>query len=69
MSLTKAELQQFHEEGHVVKSTVFSRADLQPIKDALSEIIDMEAKCLQSEGRLEETFADAPFGTRLARIR
>ncbi|MCZ6675969.1 MAG: phytanoyl-CoA dioxygenase family protein, partial [Candidatus Poribacteria bacterium] len=33
------------------------------------EIIDMEAKRLQSEGKLANTFAESPFGTRLARIR
>ena len=68
MRLTHAELQQFHQEGYVTKPTVFSAADLQPIKDALTEIVDTEVKHLQSKGRLEDTFSNEPFGIRLARI-
>ena len=60
MSLTDAELQQFHEEGYVVKPAVFSSADLQPIQDALGEIVDAEAKRLQSEEKLEDTYSNAP---------
>ena len=69
MSLTSAELQQFNEEGYVVKPAVFSTDALQPIQDALSKIVDTEAKRLQSEGALEEIFPDEPFGNRLGRIR
>ena len=50
MSLTNTELQQFNEEGYVVKPAVFSSEALQPIQDALGEIVDTEAKRLQSEG-------------------
>ena len=68
MSLTSKELQQFNEEGYVVKPAVFSTGDLQPIQDALSEIVDTEAKRLQSEGVLEDIFPDEPFGNRLGHI-
>ena len=68
MSLTNAELQQFNEEGYVVKPTVFSTEALKPIRDALSEIVDTEAKRLQSEGILENIYADEPFGNRLGCI-
>ncbi len=69
MSLTDVELRQFHDKGYVVKPAVFSAVDLQPIKDGLSDIVDTEAKRLQSEGKLEDIYSDVPFGTRLARIR
>ena len=58
MSLANTELQQFNEEGYVVKLGVFSREALQPIQDALSEIVDTEAKRLQSEGVLDDIYAD-----------
>ena len=69
MSLTIAELQQFDKEGYVVKSGVFSTEALQPIQNALSKIVDAEARRLQSEGVLEEIYSDEPFGNRLGRIR
>ena len=69
MSLTNAERQQFNEEGYVVKSGVFSAEALQPIQDALGEIVDIEARRLQSEGALEDIYPDEPFGNRLGRIR
>ena len=69
MSLTNTELQQFNEEGYVVKPAVFSMEALQPIQDALGEIVDTEAKRLQSEGVLEDIYSDEPFGNRLGLIR
>ena len=68
MSLTSTELQQFNEEGYVIKPGVFSTEALKPIQDALSEIVDTEAKRLQSEGVLDDIYADEPFGNRLGRI-
>ena len=68
MSLTNAELQQFNEEGYVVKPSVFSTEALQPIRDALSEIVDTEAQRLQSEGALDDSYPGEPFGNRLGRI-
>ena len=68
MRLTKAELEQFKDEGYTTKAGVFTEADLQPIRDALNEIIEQEARRLQSDGKLENSFPDAPFGRRLALI-
>ncbi|MDA0991607.1 MAG: phytanoyl-CoA dioxygenase family protein [Verrucomicrobia bacterium] len=69
MSLTATERRQFMDEGYVVKSAVFSASDLRPIKDAINEIVDQGAAELHAAGKLAETFADAPFESRLARIR
>jgi phytanoyl-CoA hydroxylase len=68
LSLTKKEIKQFHETGYVVKPGVYSQNDLQPIRAAITEMIDAYAHRLQSEGRLTHIFADEPFETRLARI-
>ena len=40
MSLTTAECQQFHDLGYVVKEDIYSQADLQPLKDGLTAVID-----------------------------
>ena len=45
MSLTNTELQQFNEEGYVVKPAVFFDVEaLQPIQDALGEIVRYRGK-------------------------
>ena len=69
MSLTAAEVEQFHRKGYVVKGGVFSLADMEPIKGAITRIIDREARRLNEEGRLADTGAEHPFETRLARIK
>jgi len=68
MHLTEQELKQFHEEGYVVKPQVFSEQDLEPLRDAMSEIVETEAERLKTEGKLSETFPDEPFQRRLACI-
>lgn len=69
MSLTHQELESFHELGYLVKPNIFSPSDLQPLKDALTEIIDRKARELKAEGLLADTFAEETFGRRLARTR
>ena len=58
MSLTKPKLDQFHDLGYVVKEGVYTQADLQPLKDGLTKVIDDTCATLQDEGLLgAETFA------------
>ena len=40
MGLTTAERQQFQNLGYVVKEDIYSQADLQPLKDGLTAVID-----------------------------
>ena len=69
MGLTTAERQQFHDLGYVVKEDIYSRADLQPLKDGLTAVIDQTCAALQEEGLLgAETFAAEPFETRLGTL-
>ena len=63
MSLTKEEVDQFEREGWVMKRKVFSRGDLEPIRDALTEIVHREALALKEKGMLNEIYEDEPFET------
>ena len=66
MGLSAAELRRFHRLGYLVKEDIYSRADLQPLKDGLTAVIDRTCAALQEEGRLgTETFAGESFETRL----
>jgi hypothetical protein len=68
MQLSNQELNQFHELGYVVKPGVFSQTDMQPIKEAIDQMVDAKARQLQTAGALADICADAPFETRLAQI-
>ena len=69
MPLTTTERQQFQNLGYLVKENIYSRQDLQPLKDGLTQVIDDTCATLQDEGLLgAETFAEAPFETRLGQF-
>ena len=68
MSLTAKELGLFHAQGYLLKPALFSDDDLQPLRAAITAIIDREARTLHSEGELTHLYAQEPFGKRLARI-
>ena len=68
MSLTPNELSLFHRQGFLLKPRLFSADDLQPLREALTEIIDQKARALQADGQLAHIHEDAPFNKRLARI-
>ena len=68
MYLTDAQLAQFRREGYVVKPDILAEADLQPLKAAITAIIDREARALQEAGQLEDICRNAPFERRLAQI-
>lgn len=67
--LTAAELDQFQQQGYVVKPGVYQPADIQPIKDAINAMIDTKARELHAAGELDDICAQESFATRLARIR
>ena len=69
MSLTATERQQFDNLGYLVRENIYNQADLQPLKDGLTAVIDRTCAALQEEGVLgTETFADEPFETRLGAL-
>ena len=68
MQLNHQEINQFHQLGYVVKPDVFAEADMQPIKEAIDEMVDRKARQLQAEGRLADICAAGSFETRLAAI-
>ncbi|MCY4409997.1 MAG: phytanoyl-CoA dioxygenase family protein [Caldilineaceae bacterium] len=68
MSLTQNELALFHRQGYLVKPGLFIAADLKPLQDALTEIVDQGARELQAIGKLTNIHADKPFGQRLSSI-
>lgn len=68
MHLTNPEITQFHELGYVVKPDIFSQADLQPIKEAINQMVDLKARQLHADGQLADLCADGSFETRLAEI-
>ena len=68
MSLSANELGLFHAQGYLLKPSLFSDEDLQPLRAAITEIIDREARVPCSEGELTQLYTDEPFGKRLARI-
>ena len=68
MSLSANELGLFHAQGYLLKPGLFSDEDLQPLRAAITAIIDREARVPCSEGELTQLYTDEPFGKRLARI-
>ncbi len=68
MQLNNQERQLFHKLGYVVKPNVFSHAAMQPLKEAIDEMVERKARQLQEEGKLADICAGAPFETRLAEI-
>ena len=68
MTLTKAQLEQFSEEGYVVIERALTDADLHPVIHDYEQVIDRLARELYAEGRIRQLYLDEPFETRLARI-
>lgn len=67
-SLTPAQIEQFHDQGYVIAPDIFTSADLKPLQDELTAVIDREARRLIDEGRPIQLHADADFEHRLALI-
>ena len=68
MSLTQQELTRFHRQGFLLKPGLFEAEDLEPLRTALTEIIDRQARALLADGQLTQLYEEEPFGKRLARI-
>lgn len=68
MTLTNAQIEQFHAEGFLLLENALSTNDLNPIIQEYSDYIDRRAAELLSEGRISQRFAEESFERRLACI-
>ncbi|MEE2710087.1 MAG: phytanoyl-CoA dioxygenase family protein [Gemmatimonadota bacterium] len=68
MSLTKQEVKHFKEEGYLVKSGIYSQADMLPLKNAINGIVESESRRMKEEGMVENIYEREGFETRLACI-
>jgi hypothetical protein len=67
-AMSAAQVKHFTEEGWVMVPDVYTDADLQPIRDEITDVIDTAARQLLADGKIEQTYADEPFETRLTRL-
>lgn len=62
--LSAADVASFADQGYLVVRNLFTEADLQPVRDELTQAIDRHARELQAAGTLSDLHAEAPFATR-----
>ena len=65
MDLTMDQVAEFRSEGVLVAENVLTDADLAPVIAEYSAWIDARARQLAAEGKISETYRDAPFERRL----
>lgn len=67
--LSKAQLEQFADEGYLVVENVLDPArDFAPVLDEYSDVLDGIATRLYAEGAITSTYADLPFAERVTEI-
>jgi len=67
-SLTAAQKEQYETEGYMVLPDLVTQAELQPIKDSLSEKVESIAAELAEKGLITDLHKDSPFEHRLAAL-
>lgn len=65
MRLTPIQTEAYRQDGVLCVEGALSDADLQPVIDELTVVIDAKARALHAEGELAELHEDAPFDTRI----
>lgn len=65
MQLTPIQTETFRQDGVLCVEGALRDADLQPVIDELTAVIDAKARALHAEGELAELHEDAPFDTRI----
>lgn len=68
MKLTPEQVAAFNRDGLLIAPNVLTDADLQPVIDDISQLIDERAKQFKAEGKIEDAFENEPFETRLAKL-
>lgn len=67
-SLTPQQVQFFHEEGYLIAPTVFTPAELEPLRRALHQAVNRKARELKADGKLKNLHARLGFDRQLAAI-
>ncbi len=67
--LSEEQLSDYLNDGYLLLDDVLSPEDLQPLIDDIAEGIDRKAREACSNGKLSDSFENAPFDRRLARLR
>ena len=68
MKMTGAHVERYVEEGYVVVEGGLTDADLEPVIQDYTDIVDGIARKLHSQGRISSLYEGETFETRLARI-
>ncbi|KAK9903937.1 hypothetical protein WJX75_000915 [Coccomyxa subellipsoidea] len=66
--LTEEELQQYWEEGFVVKEGLLPKEQLENVKNAIKRSVDKVAQMLYKAGKIQDLCEDADFFTRLTKL-
>jgi len=66
--LTADQLSQYETEGYTMVPDVFEPADLQPIREELTQLIHEAAVKLKAEGKVSILYQEEPFERRLTRL-
>lgn len=66
--LTKAQVDQFHEEGYLIVRNLFDAEDLEPVIQEYADLLDRLAEELYESGEISSRYEDLPFGNRLTKI-
>ncbi len=67
-SLTPEQLESFRSEGYLIVPDVFDPGDLEPLRNELDQLIDVESRRLQALGKLKDIHEGLDFDRRLAAI-
>ena len=66
--LSEKQLDAFGRDGYVMVEQLFSHADLQPVIDEITEMIDVQAQHAKERGELSRDYKELPFEQRLTAI-
>lgn len=67
-SLTEEQVEFYDREGYLVLPNLLTDAELAPASEAMMEKVEEIAQQLASDGLISDTYPDAPFEARLARL-
>ncbi len=65
MPLTARQVDQYRDDGFLIVPDLFTPAELQPVMDEISGLVDDLARDLRDAGKITETYADRSFFERL----
>ena len=68
VALTDAQVARFRDQGCLVVEGVLDEADLAPLRDEYTELLDRVARQLHARGEIDDPHAELPFEVRYPRI-